>query len=104
MCETREDVLKFICRYKRLHDGVAPTYREIMEAVGITSTSVVKYHLSLLEMEGRIVQGDGSARAIEVVGGQWCPPSAGTLAGAETRLAPRSARLGTGERSICGWE
>jgi SOS-response transcriptional repressor LexA len=72
---TTSRVLRYIILYKRRHDGVAPTVREIMDACGISSTSVVAYHLKRLEAAGKIICGDfGSSRAIEVVGGRWVPP------------------------------
>lgn len=46
--------------------GRAPTVREIGRAVGISSTSVVLYHLGKLVKAGRIVRDFNTARAIEL--------------------------------------
>lgn len=40
-----EDILFFIQEYKRKHNGCSPTYRAIMNAVNIPSTSMAKYLL-----------------------------------------------------------
>ena len=71
--QTREDVFAFILKYKAKHDGIAPSMREIREAVGISSFSHVKWLLDTLEEEGKIKRGDG-ARCIEVAGAEWIAP------------------------------
>ena len=73
--ERMEAILAFIVRHKVEHDGAAPTIREIVEQVGISSTSVVSYHLKMLEDAGRIQRPFGAARAIVVVGGRWVAPA-----------------------------
>jgi SOS-response transcriptional repressor LexA len=72
----RERLLAFIIAYKRAHDGNSPTYREMMAATGLSTTSSVAYHLEKLEAEGVIErpQQVGNTRVIEVVGGRWSPP------------------------------
>lgn len=77
MCEIRNEMLDFIIRYKKEHDGNSPTYREIMRATGISSTSVVAYHLERLEQNGviRRPQQVGNSRMIEIVGGRWIAPA-----------------------------
>jgi SOS-response transcriptional repressor LexA len=68
---TRDQVFEFIVEYKREHDGISPSVREIAEGC-VLSESTVKYHLLKLENERRIlVKG---RRAIEVVGGEWNLP------------------------------
>lgn len=62
-------VFNFIVSYKRSHDGNAPTIREIGDACGISSTSVVNYYLHQLVDEELIYRPVGSARNIEIVGG-----------------------------------
>lgn len=52
---TREKVLEFIREFKVEHKGISPTIRQIMEGVGIKSTSTVAYHLTELEKEGHII-------------------------------------------------
>lgn len=71
-----ERVYKFIVSYKKIHDGNSPTIREIGDACGISSTSVVVYWLIRLEDQGLIRRpeppvGNRYATKIEVVGGEW---------------------------------
>lgn len=68
---TRERVMDFILEYKRAHDGISPTVREIGEACEISSTSVVNYHLLVLERAGSIVREYAGQRGIRVTGGIW---------------------------------
>lgn len=72
--QTREDVYRFILQYKAEHDGIAPSMREIREAVGISSYSHIKWLLDSLEEQGKIKRGDG-ARYIEVSGAEWIAPA-----------------------------
>ena len=44
--------------------GYPPTYREIMGVLGISSTSVVAYHLRVLESQGVLRKPSRLARAI----------------------------------------
>jgi SOS-response transcriptional repressor LexA len=68
-----EQLFRFIVDFKSEHDGNSPTIREIMQACGITSTSVCSYNLKLLARSGRIRLCRDGVRAsrIEVVGGHW---------------------------------
>ena len=68
--ETARAVLAYIIAYKRRHDGLAPTYRDIMRAVGISSTSVVAHHIHRLQAAGRLRRGPGG-RGFVVPGGRW---------------------------------
>lgn len=66
-----EQYLEFIKAYKREHDGISPTWRELA-AQFRTSTSVVGYVLRQLQDDGKIrLVGNGKIRGIMVVGGQW---------------------------------
>jgi repressor LexA len=47
--------------------GYAPTMREIGKSVGIASTSVVNYHLSVLEKEGYIARDRTISRGLRLV-------------------------------------
>lgn len=58
-----EEVLKFIKRYKARR-GMAPTYREIGGACGMTSTAVVRYWLDWLERNDFITRYPGVSRGI----------------------------------------
>ena len=63
----RYDVLRAIIQDPRA------TIREIMEATGISSSSVVSYHLDQLEKEGKIHREHRKARGIYVTDGQRPP-------------------------------
>lgn len=67
----RERMLLEIVNYKREHDGISPTVRELAASCEISSTSVTKYHLSVLVLEGKITMQFAEARSIQVVGGLW---------------------------------
>jgi repressor LexA len=65
--EIRERILKFI-RHSIDEKGYAPTVRDIMRGCSISSTSVVQYHLNVLEKEGRIHRDPEVFRSIQLVG------------------------------------
>jgi SOS-response transcriptional repressor LexA len=70
---TRDRIFDFLVRYKQAHDGNSPSLREIADACHIV-LSGAHYHLTRLEMDGRIhIEGQRS-RTIEIVGGAWQPP------------------------------
>jgi SOS-response transcriptional repressor LexA len=70
-----EDVFLFIVSYKKRHDGISPTVREISDECNIPSTSHVNRILSKLQDAGRIEMATGGkSRAIQVVGARWIPP------------------------------
>lgn len=47
--------------------GYAPTYREIMEGVGLSSTSQVSWYIDELVEEGKLKREAGQARTLRVV-------------------------------------
>ena len=61
----QQRIYRFIVAYLR-HNSRPPTYREIGSAVGITSTSHIRYHLSLLEAQGLIARHPEVSRGIAV--------------------------------------
>lgn len=63
---TRSEVLRCIARHQAEH-GWAPTLREIGEAVGLSSTSTVQWHLKELERLGFIERGSRE-RQIRLIG------------------------------------
>lgn len=67
----RTRIFNFIVAYKEQHDGNSPSSREIMDGTRVTSTSVVHYHLGVLERDGKIIQNRRTSRSIEIVGGTW---------------------------------
>jgi repressor LexA len=65
-------ILEFIEEFVRDH-GYPPTIREIGQAVGISSTSVVDYNLSSLERRGFLRRDREISRGIELVGNASVP-------------------------------
>ena len=61
-----EDVLAFLRGFTMEH-GHSPSYRQIMDACGMKSTSHVSYHLKKLEEQGRIRRNKGEARTVVVL-------------------------------------
>lgn len=66
--ETQQAVLNFI-RKVISQRGVAPSVREIGEAVGLRSTSTVQYNLNALEKAGYIERDPNLKRTIRLAGG-----------------------------------
>lgn len=64
-------IYSYIIRFKREHAGESPTTREIAAALGLSSTSVVQYHLEYLEAAGLIERPAGKSRMISIPGAQW---------------------------------
>jgi SOS-response transcriptional repressor LexA len=59
---------EFIIAYKKSHDGLSPTIREIADGLNY-SPSNVYYHLGILNNESAINYNSGSAAGIEVTVG-----------------------------------
>jgi hypothetical protein len=75
-----EHVYAYIVDYKQAHDGNSPSYRMIMRACAVSSTSQVGAMIDYLRQMNRIrIVGD--QRSIAVVGGEWMPPGANEYAG-----------------------
>ncbi len=66
LSERQEQVFTCIRDHLSKH-GRAPTVRELCRAAGISSTSVVLYHLRQLAKAGRIARDFNVARGIDVV-------------------------------------
>jgi len=64
---TRWRILEFIRNFLE-EKGYAPTRSEIQKALGISSSSVVAYHIEALEEEGLITREPEVVRGIEVYG------------------------------------
>ncbi|HEY83283.1 MAG TPA: transcriptional repressor LexA [Dehalococcoidia bacterium] len=87
---TRWRIVEFIRNFVE-ERGYAPTIGEIQKALGISSKSVVKYHLSALEEEGLITREPEVARGIEVSGvgrRARAVPLLGTIAAGEPIPVP----------------
>jgi repressor LexA len=64
--EIRESILECI-RHSFDEKGYAPTVRDIMKGCNISSTSLVQYHLNVLEKEGHIRRDPEVFRSIQLV-------------------------------------
>lgn len=67
LSERQRRIIGFIEGYTEEH-GYPPSIREIGQAVGISSTSVVDYNLRILEREGYIRRDREISRGLELVG------------------------------------
>lgn len=66
--ERQAATMAYIKMYKRTHDGIPPTVREIQEYVGVSSTSLVANDLRALVQQGKIYF---IRSMIAVTGGEW---------------------------------
>ena len=85
--ERRRKILDYIAAMIRAN-GVPPSVREIMRAVGLASTSAVHHHLRGLEEDGYLDRGAAQSRMIRLT-----PKAAlqhGPLGGAHPAVARRS--------------
>jgi repressor LexA len=64
--EVRERMLEYIRRFFD-EKGYAPTVRDIMRGCNISSTSLVQYHLNILEKEGQIHRDPEVFRSIQLM-------------------------------------
>ncbi len=69
LSERQQKILEFLQSFIQEH-RFPPTIREIGEQVGISSTSVVKYNLDILEQRGLIERNRAISRGIRLVE-QW---------------------------------
>ena len=74
--DKKVDVLVYITMFKIVHNGCAPTYREIAEACNIRTMSVVTDTLKILQDEGKIelLGTNGQSRMIAVNNTFWAHP------------------------------
>lgn len=63
----RQQIVDFILQFME-EKGYPPTVRDIQSGCGISSTSVVDYHLKVLEREGHIRRDPEVSRGIEMLG------------------------------------
>ncbi|MEA3249410.1 MAG: transcriptional repressor LexA [Patescibacteria group bacterium] len=65
LTKKQTQVLEFVTEYIR-DNGYAPSYREIGEALGVSSTATVHEHIKNLEQKGYLSGEGSSARGLEV--------------------------------------
>jgi len=72
----QRSMLAYIIDYKRATQGHSPTIREMMAALGITSTSALRYSLNKLTERGciELASGRGEALDIRIPGARWVGP------------------------------
>ncbi|HEY8476324.1 MAG TPA: transcriptional repressor LexA [Chloroflexota bacterium] len=87
LSDRQRRILDFIAAYTSEH-GFPPSIREIGQAVGISSTSVVDYNLRVLEREGHIRRARDVSRGV-VVDSSRTPP--------RTVQVPVLGRIAAGE-------
>lgn len=88
--DTRQRIVEFIRNFVE-QKGYAPTMGEIKTALGLSSKSLVEYHLRALEEEGVITREPQVARGIEVSGvgrRARAVPLLGTIAAGEPIPVP----------------
>ena len=68
----RVKIYRAILDYCAEHGGHTPTIRELCTLCGISSTSVVNFHIQKLIDEGLL---DWIDRKLVVAGGMWIPPN-----------------------------
>ena len=97
LSERQKKILEFIAGFTR-ENRYPPSLREIGEAVGISSTSVVNYNLNILEREGYIERDPLVSRGIKMVGSHalspwetWTIPLLGRIAAGEPLPIPDEA-------------
>jgi len=67
LSDRQQEILDFVAEYTTDH-GYPPSIREIGQAVGISSTSVVDYNLRALERGGMILRDREVSRGLRTVG------------------------------------
>ncbi len=88
--EKQERILQFIRGFID-ERGYAPTVREIQNACGLSSESIVEYHLKALKRIGKIRREAEVARSIELSGmgrRAWSVPLLGTIAAGQPIPVP----------------
>ena len=95
LSERQENILAFIRQFGDEH-GFPPTIREIGKAVGISSTSVVKYNLERLEEKGKLERSDEISRGLRLKDG--LPMIGEASAASRLRIIPKLGRISAGAR------
>ena len=72
----QREIVDFICQFIQ-KKGMAPTFREIADAINVSSLATVFEHLGTLEKKGVIKRDRGTMRAIEIVDKNLFRPSVG---------------------------
>ena len=62
------NLFEFIISYKESHDGNSPTYREMVDGIGVHSTNTIFQYIRKMEKYGLIKMVDGKMCLTE---GKW---------------------------------
>jgi repressor LexA len=65
--DIQQRIMNYIHNFMESNYGHSPTYREIQDALNLSSPSVVNYHLKKLEKDGRLRLSNGKSRLITIV-------------------------------------
>jgi repressor LexA len=95
-------ILAFIRTYLEEHN-YPPTIREIGKAVGIPSTSVVKYNLERLQEKGHIERSEEVSRGLRLINGPQLLPSPRTTPGDILRI-PKLGLISAGSPILAAGE
>lgn len=66
----RKKILSYIADYIQ-HNGYSPSVRDIAKGCAISSSSIVQYHLNVLQREGIICRGSDVSRSISLTDRQF---------------------------------
>lgn len=94
LSERQQRILAFIEQYSD-DNGYPPTIREIGKAVGITSTSVVKYNLERLKEKGCIDRSKEVSRGLRLVK-KTAPPAAAETSNRQMTSIPIYGMIAAG--------
>jgi repressor LexA len=88
LSERQQHIIEFIGQYQD-ENGYPPTIREIGKAVGITSTSVVKYNLERLKEKGCLNRSKEVSRGLHLPGQRKVVnvPKAGVIRAGEPKMS-----------------
>ncbi len=85
--KTQQKVFEFI-KKSIDENGVAPSVREICEAVGVKSTSTAQYHINCLVEAGYLERGDANKKRSLTISGRRTRPNYVPLVGTVTAGQP----------------
>lgn len=66
MTHRQRELLEYIRRYQAVNRGVSPSFREMMEAMGVASLGCISRHLDALEAQGLLRRDRSGVRAIHL--------------------------------------
>ena len=92
LTESQQKILEFITGYVEKHE-VPPTIREIQKGAGISSTSMVSYHLKALERAQLLNRYERQSRGVVINNPKKIISSnmVSTVVSVDIELAPRPA-------------